>query len=61
MKILALSWGRCHVCKADPIRPLPEGWSFTVRRMKSGIDRVTPHQEWCELGFQKVFVPDVDD
>lgn len=61
MQILALTWGRCHYCKAEPHRPLPEGWSYTVRRMPSRIDRVTPHVEDCPLGFQKVYVPDVDD
>jgi hypothetical protein len=61
MKILALSWGCCPKCKAPPIRPLPEGWSYTVRPKRSGIHRVTPHTEDCPRRFKRVFVPDVDD
>lgn len=61
MKVLALTWSKCSVCKAEPIRPLPDGWSYTVVRRQSRIDRVTPHTEDCPKGFEKVYIPDVDD
>lgn len=61
MKVLALTWGFCPTCRAEPIRPLPEGWSYTVQRRPTRIDRVTPHTENCPKGFKKVEIPDVDD
>lgn len=61
MKILACVWCECHWCKAPNLRPLPAGWSYTVKQMPHGIDQVTPHTEDCIYRFKKVEIPDVDD
>lgn len=60
MKVYACVWMLCHKCKAPSDRPLPEGWTYVVRRMPHGIDRVTPHKADCPHGFKKVHIPDVD-
>lgn len=51
MKVIMCTWRTCGKCRAPMVRPLPAGWSYTVQRRRSGIDRVTPHLPQCPKGF----------
>jgi hypothetical protein len=58
MKSTTVVWKTCPVCDAQLQRPLPAGWSYTVKTTKHGVSHVTPHLESCPSGFQKVELPD---
>lgn len=61
MKVIACAFQLCLSCKAPPGVNLPPDGSFTVKRGKHGIDRVTTHFEGCPRGFKKVEIPDVEE
>jgi hypothetical protein len=60
MKIETCVWIACTTCRAPVIRPLPQGWSYTVKQRPTGIHRVTTHLPQCPDGFKKVEIPDVE-
>jgi hypothetical protein len=61
MKIETCVWRTCPECQAPLIRPLPDGWTFTVEHRKTGIHRVMTHLPQCEDGFKKVKLFDDDE
>jgi uncharacterized protein (UPF0179 family) len=61
VKVGLMAWRTCPKCKANVMtHPLPEGWSYTVRRFKDGISHVTVHDEACPKRFKVVEIPDVE-
>jgi hypothetical protein len=58
MKVVTVVWKTCPVCDAQRMRPLPDGWSYTVKATKYGVSHVTPHLGSCPAGFQAVELPD---
>jgi hypothetical protein len=60
VKVKACIWRLCPECEAEIIRPLPDGWSYTVVQRPTGIATVTPHRDGCPSGFERVDLPDDD-
>lgn len=61
MKVMTCIWRTCPECQAPAIRPLPVGWSYTVEKRRTGIDKVTVHLPQCRDGFKRVEIADVDE
>lgn len=61
MHLETFVWRTCGECRAPVVRPLPEGWTYTIERRKSGIDWLFPHLPQCRFGFKKIEVGGDDD
>lgn len=58
MKVKNVVWVVCRRCEAPLVRPLPEGWSYTVKKHRNGKSKVMPHEADCPDGFAKVELPE---
>lgn len=60
MRIVDGVYVRCHVCRADNVEPLPDGWTYTVKRYyKTQVGGyISVHRPGCPQGFRPVVVDD---
>jgi hypothetical protein len=59
MKVGLMVWRLCPHCKCQATKnDLPDGGSFTVKRLSGGISHVTSHMPGCPRGFKKVEIPE---